>query len=195
MAKMIGIVVLVLIVGAIAFISTRPESFRVERSAQIGAPAEVVFAMINDFHQWGQWSPYEKIDPSMTKSFEGPSAGPGASYSWSGTGKAGAGRMTILESRPGELITLKLEFTKPFEATNLTTFTFAASETGTRVSWIMEGKNSLMGKAISAFMDMDAMVGKDFEQGLANLDTVARAETRKLGQAAQAQEGEAAHGQ
>ncbi|WNG41592.1 SRPBCC family protein [Archangium minus] len=186
MAIKIGIVVvLVLIVGVFAFISTRPENFRVERSAQINAPAEVVFALINDFHQWGQWSPYEKLDPNMTKSFEGPVSGPGASYAWSGD-KSGAGRMTIVESKPGERVSLKLEFFKPFEATNMTTFTLVTSGTGTRVSWVMEGKNSVMAKALSAFMDMDAMVGKDFEQGLAHLDTAAQAEARKLGQTAAA---------
>ena len=175
MASKIGIAVLVLIAGVLVFISTRPESFRVERSAQINAPAAVVFAMINDFHQWAQWSPYEKLDPNMKKTFEGPSSGPGASYAWAGNSKSGEGRMTILESKPGELVTVKLEFTRPFTATNETKFKLEPSGSGTRVSWIMEGKNSFMGKAISAFVNMDALLGKDFEQGLANLDTVAQA--------------------
>ncbi|WP_257461823.1 SRPBCC family protein [Archangium lipolyticum] len=192
MAIKIGIAVLVLVVGAIAFISTRPDSFRIERSARISAPPEVVFAMINDFHQWGQWSPYDKLDPNMKRSFEGPTAGPGASYSWNGNDKAGAGRMTILESTPGERVYLKLEFLRPFEATNTTTFTLTKSEAGTQVSWIMEGKNNFMGKAFSAFMDMDALVGKDFEKGLADLDTAARAEALKRGQTAQALAQEAA---
>lgn len=179
MATKIGIAVLVIIGGLLVFISTRPESFRIERSAQVKAPVDVVFALINDFHQWALWSPYEKLDPDMKKTFEGPPAGPGASYAWSGNNKSGEGRMTILENKPGELITIKLEFTRPFSATNQTTFKLEPSGNGTRVSWIMEGKNTFMGKAMSAFMSMDKLLGKDFEQGLANLDAAAQARVQE----------------
>ena len=109
----------------------------------------------------------------MKKTFEGPATGPGAVYAWDGNSKAGAGRMTILESKPGELVSMNLEFTRPFAATNLARFTFTPSGTGTRVTWSMEGKNTLMGKALSPFMD--GMVGGDFEKGLANLDAAVRA--------------------
>jgi uncharacterized protein YndB with AHSA1/START domain len=179
-AKKIGIAVLVLAVAVLGFIGTRPESFRIERSAVIGAPPEVVFTLIDDFHQWGRWSPWEKIDPSMQRTFEGPSAGPGARYAWAGNREIGKGRMTILESRPGELVSIRLEFFEPFAATNEARFQLAASGTGTRVGWSMEGKNGFVGKAISLFMDMDEMVGTAFEQGLADLDTAARAETQRL---------------
>jgi hypothetical protein len=152
----------------------------------VHARADVVFAMLNDFHQWGRWSPYEKLDPNMTRRFEGPAAGPGAVYAWSGNSKAGEGRMTILESRPGESVSIRMEFFKPFAATNQATFTLAASENETRVTWSTEGENTLMGKAISAFLDMDSLLGKDFEAGLANLDTAAQSETRKAGLEARA---------
>jgi uncharacterized protein YndB with AHSA1/START domain len=180
MLMLIGIIVVVLIVALVAFIRTRPDRFRVERSALIHAPADVVFSMINDFHQWGRWSPYEKLDPNMTKRFEGPPSGPGAVYAWSGNSKAGEGRMTILESIPGERVSLRLEFFKPFAATNQATFTLVASEKGTQVTWSVEGENTVMGKAISAFLDMDALLGKNFEEGLANLDTAVQTEAPKL---------------
>jgi uncharacterized protein YndB with AHSA1/START domain len=180
MLKLLGIAAVVLIVALVAFIRTRPDRFRVERSALIHAPADAVFSMINDFHQWGRWSPYEKLDPNLVKRFEGPPSGPGAVYAWSGNSKAGEGRMTILESRPGERVSLRLEFFKPFAATNQATFTLVASEKGTQVTWSVEGENTLMGKAISAFLDMDALLGKNFEEGLANLDTAVQTEAPKL---------------
>ena len=179
-AKKIGIAALVLILAFIVFVATRPGSFHIERSAQINAPGDVVFSMINDFHQWGKWSPWDKLDPNMTKSFEGSPAGPGAIYAWTGNDKAGAGRMTILDSKAAEFVSIKLEFLKPFAATNQATFKLTPSDAGTKVSWSMEGTNGFMGKAFSVFVDMDAMVGKDFEQGLANLNTVAQAEAKKL---------------
>lgn len=171
MKTAIVIVAIVAIAGAV-YIGTRPESFRIERSAQINAPPAAVFALVSDFHQWAAWSPYEKLDPNMKKTFEGPATGPGAVYAWEGNSKAGAGRMTVLESKPGELILVNLEFTKPFAAKNLATFTFTPSGAGTRVTWSMEGKNTLMSKALSPFMD--GMVGGDFEKGLANLDAAVR---------------------
>jgi Polyketide cyclase / dehydrase and lipid transport len=179
----IGIAVLVLIFAAIAFIATRPTNFRIQRSAQINAPGDVVFSIINDLRQWGQWSPYDKRDPNMKKTFAGPSAGPGAIYSWNGNNQVGEGRLTILESKPGELVSMRLEFSRPFKANNHVDFRLVPTEGGTRVSWIMDGKNNFMHKAMSVIMNMDKMVGTDFEQGLANLNTVAQAETLRLGQA------------
>jgi uncharacterized protein YndB with AHSA1/START domain len=176
---MIAIAVVVVIVGLFAFIATRPNSFHVERSAEVGAPAGAVFPLINDFHEWAQWSPWEKMDPTMKKTFEGPSAGPGAVYAWSGNNKVGEGRMTILESKPAERVVIKLQFFKPFAATNQATFTLAPAAAGTRVTWSMDGRNTLMGKVFSLFMDMDKMIGKDFEKGLANLNTAAQAVTQR----------------
>jgi carbon monoxide dehydrogenase subunit G len=181
----IGVVVL-LIIAALAFIATRPEDFRVERSAQVDAPRDVVFSIINDLRQWGEWSPFDKRDPSMKKTFEGASSGLGAIYSWNGNSQVGEGRMTIVAIKPDELVSMKLEFSRPFKATNEVNFKLVPSEGGTRVSWIMDGKNNFMTKAMSLFMNMDKMVGKDFEQGLVNLDRVAQAASSK------AQEGKAA---
>jgi hypothetical protein len=178
------VIAVVVIVAVVAFIATRPDSFRIQRSAPIKAPPDVVFSLINDFHEWAQWSPWEKLDANMKKTFEGPSAGPGAIYAWTGNKKVGEGRMTLLESKPGELVLIKLEFFRPFKATNQATFQLAPSEAGTQVAWIMDGKSNFMHKAMSVFMNLDALVGKDFEQGLANLNTAAQAETQRRRHAA-----------
>ena len=195
MAILIGIAVLVLIIAVIAFVATRPTDFRVQRSAQIDAPADVVFSIINDLHQWGRWSPYDKRDPNMKKTFGGPSAGLGANYAWNGNNQVGEGRLIILESKPGELVTMRLEFSRPFKANNQVNFKIVPSDGGTRVSWIMDGKYNFITKLMSAIMDMDKMAGTDFEHGLANLNTVAQAETQRSGQSAQARRklGNASH--
>ena len=175
---------LAMLVALAAFIATRSDLLHVERSAQIDAPPEVVFAIINDLHQWDQWSPFNR-DPKMKTTFEGPAEGPGASYAWDGNSEVGAGRMTIKESKPGELVSMDLEFSRPFACKNVVDFKLEPAAGGTRVSWIMEGPTNFMSKAMSLFMDMDKMVGDDFEQGLANLNTVAqkRAEQGQVGQA------------
>jgi len=162
----------VLVVGT-AFIASRPASFTVERSAAIDAPPEAVFALLNDFHQWGRWSPWEKLDPNLKRTFDGPPSGPGASYAWSGNDDVGEGRMKIVDAKPGESVTIDLEFLKPFPAKNRTTFTLEPSAAGTKVRWAMQGENGFVGKAMSLAMDMDALVGKDFETGLANLNAAA----------------------
>lgn len=173
----IGLVILVLIVALVIFISMRPDTFRVERSAQINAPADRVFGYINDLHQWALWSPFEILDPNKKKTFTGPAAGPGASYAWSGNNTAGEGRMTITASQVGEYIAMTLEFTRPFVASSQLRFTLIPSEGGTRVTWTMDGKNKFMNKAFQLCVSMDAMVGKRFAEGLANLDRVAQAPT------------------
>jgi Polyketide cyclase / dehydrase and lipid transport len=176
MALQIGIGVLALVVLLLVVISTRPASFRIARSAQVGASDAVVFSLLNDFHQWQKWSPWEKLDPSMKKTFDGPSSGQGAKYSWLGNSKAGEGRMTILDSKPNELLKIQLEFVKPFAATNQTTFKLSPSgdATKTEVQWIVEGENGFAAKAFSLFVNMDKLLGKEFEQGLANLNTAAQ---------------------
>lgn len=182
MSTIVGIVVVVLVViGALlAYAATRPSEFRIERSATVSAPPDTVFAVINDLHQWSLWSPFEKYDPNTKKTYEGPRSGPGASYAWNGNDKAGEGRMTILESKPCERVTIKLEFTRPFTATNQVNFVLAPADGGTRVSWIMDGKNNFMMKVMCIFMNMDKMVGKDFEEGLANLGRLSQSEARTL---------------
>jgi hypothetical protein len=145
----------------------------------ISAPAPVVFAQVNDLHRWENWSPWAKLDPNMKVAHEGPPAGKGAVYSWAGNSKVGEGRMTIIESRPNELVRINLEFIKPFAATNITEFTFKPEGNGTAVSWSMSGENNFLSKAVCLFMNMDKMVGGDFEKGLAALKSVSEAAARK----------------
>ncbi|RKG90512.1 SRPBCC family protein [Corallococcus terminator] len=187
MAIKLAVAALILLAALGTFIATRPDRFSIERHALVQASPAVVFAMINDLRQFDAWSPYRfELAPGLSKSFEGPATGQGASYTWEGGSKAGAGRMTLVESRPSERVVLKLEFFKPFAATNQTVFTLAPVEGGTRVSWRMEGENTLMGKAFSLVVNMDTMLGKDFERGLANLDAAARSGTQADSQRAQA---------
>jgi len=164
--------VAIAIVGVLAIAASKPAEFRIERKTVINAAPAAVFANIADFHRWPAWSPWERLDPQMKKTYAGPSSGPGSSYAWSGNSKVGEGRMTVLESRPNEELKLKLEFLKPFEATNTTIYALRPSGSGTEITWSMEGPNSFMGKVMSVFADMDAMIGKDFEAGLANLKRV-----------------------
>ena len=170
------ILIVALLIGIVAgvaiFIATRPAEFRLERSAQIDAPAARVFALIDDFHDWVRWSPWEKLDPRMQKTFSGPNSGLGSVYKWSGNSKAGEGQMTLLTSTPGELVVIELKFIRPFRATNLAKFQLTREGTGTRVVWSMEGKHTLMSKAFWPMMSK--MVAKDFDEGLANLNRVAR---------------------
>ena len=174
MASKIAIAALVLVVALGAFIATRPDHFRIERNALVAAPPATVFALINDLHRFDTWNPFRSEPaPGVTRTFDGPHEGPGASFAYAG-GEAGDGRMTIVESQPDARVVLKLEFFKPFEATNQATFTLTPERGGTRVSWAMEGENTLMGKAMSLIVNMDTMLGKEFERGLANLDVVAR---------------------
>ncbi|MBX7255240.1 MAG: SRPBCC family protein [Candidatus Hydrogenedentes bacterium] len=164
----------VLIVGGIvAFIATRPAEFSVSRSATTSAPPSAVFAQVNDFHKWDAWSPWAKRDPNMKTTHEGPASGVGAMYSWNGNKDVGEGRMTILESIPDELIRIKLEFIKPFAATNTTVFTFKPRNNGTEITWTMSGQNNFMAKAFQLVMSMDKIVGGDFEKGLAQMTAVA----------------------
>jgi hypothetical protein len=163
-----AIVVIFLIVVAL-----QPSDFRVERSATMRASAPAAFAQVNDFQNWRAWSPWEKVDPALKRSYDGPKAGPGAVYAWQGNKDVGEGRMTITESRPGELVRIKLEFIKPFAATNATEFTFKpAGSDGTAVTWTMTGRNNFLSKAMCLFVNMDRMVGGMFEQGLARMRSI-----------------------
>jgi uncharacterized protein YndB with AHSA1/START domain len=179
MAKKIGIGLVVLLLGLAVAIATRPDTFRVERSAVIDAPPEVVYGYVNDFHQWNRWSPFEKLDPAMTRTYGGTDAGVGAVYSWSGNSQAGQGSMSIKASTPGQRIALDLHFQKPMESHALTEFTFQPTPQGTKVTWAMSGPNTTLGKAISLVASMDKMVGKSFEEGLSSLKTVSEAEAAR----------------
>jgi len=165
-----------IVVVFLAVVALQPSDFKVERSATMRAPAPAAFAQVNDFQNWGAWSPWEKVDPALKRQYDGPKAGTGAVYAWQGNKDVGEGRMTIAESRPGELVRIKLEFFKPFAAVNDTVFSFKPSaggaNEGTTVTWTMSGQNNFIAKAMCLFVDMDKMVGGMFEQGLAQMKTV-----------------------
>jgi hypothetical protein len=172
MLKNILIALVVLILGFLGFVATRPNDYKVERSALVAAPPQVVYAEVADFHKWNAWSPWEHLDPNMKRNIEGPESGTGAIYSWAGNEKAGEGRMTITEAEPAQRVGIKLEFIKPWASTSTTVFAFAPEGAGTRVNWTMTGKHDFMSKAMCVFMPMEKMVGPDFERGLASLDSV-----------------------
>jgi uncharacterized protein YndB with AHSA1/START domain len=179
MLKTILIVIVVLVVGFAGIVAMQPDAFSVHRSATIAAPPAEVFALVNDFHKWDAWSPWAKLDPAMKQAFEGPPAGVGAIYTWSGNKEAGEGRMTIVESQPNEHVRIKLDFTRPFASTNTTDFTFKPDGTGVAVDWTMSGQHNFITKALCLFMSMDKMVGPDFEKGLAQMKSIAEAATKK----------------
>ena len=166
------LVLAAIVVAFVAIVATRPAEFRVVRSATMSAPPADVFAQVNDFHKWDAWSPWAKLDPAMKTTHEGPPAGTAAIYSWDANKQVGAGRMTITESKPSDLVRIKLEFFRPFACTNDVEFTFKPEGAQTAVTWLMIGKNTFMSKAVCMFMNMDKMVGGDFEKGLAQLKTV-----------------------
>jgi uncharacterized protein YndB with AHSA1/START domain len=163
----------VVAIGAIAALfgvaSRKPNTFSVVRSATINAAPEKIFPMINDFHRWASWSPFEKLDPAMTKTFTGSDSGPGAMYGWSGNRKAGSGSMTITAVAPSTNVTIGMSFLKPFKSQSTVEFTLKPGAGGTEVTWNMTGKNLLASKVMSTFVSMDKVIGKDFAEGLANL--------------------------
>jgi Polyketide cyclase / dehydrase and lipid transport len=166
------IAIATIIVVLVIIIAMRPADFRITRTGVMPAPPVVVFAQVNDFRKWEAWSPWVKLDPACKYSYAGSAAGTGACFSWSGNNKVGEGNMTILESRPDELIRIKLEFLKPFKATSTSEFTFKPAGNQTAVTWSMSGKNNFMAKAMGLVMNCDKMVGGDFERGLANLNSI-----------------------
>lgn len=172
--KILFALAIILIVLAIVA-ALQPADFRISRSATISALPAVVFAQVNDLHQWEAWSPWAKLDPALKRTYDGPPAGVGAVYRWVGNSKVGEGQMTITESRPNDLVGMKLEFIRPFACTNATEFTFKPDGEKTVVTWNMTGRNNFMAKAAGLFMNMDKMVGGDFEKGLANLEQVSTA--------------------
>lgn len=170
---MIIVVAVVLIAAVLAFAATRPDTFRVQRRTSVKAPPEKVFALINDFHNWDSWSPWEKMDPAMKKIHSGPTMGKGAVYEWAGNKKVGKGRMEIVESSPTSRIMIQLDFIEPFEAHNMSEFTLKAERSSTNITWAMYGPNPYTAKLMSLFFNMDNMMGKDFETGLSNMKAVA----------------------
>jgi Polyketide cyclase / dehydrase and lipid transport len=168
-------VIAVIIILLLVVIASRPADFSVTRSANMSATPQVIFPQVNDLHNWEAWSPWAKLDPEMKMTYSGSAAGTGAAYAWTGNSKVGEGRMTIVESRPSELVRIKLEFLKPFTATNASEFTFQPQGNQTNVTWSMSGKRNIMTKAMSLVMNMEKMIGGQFEQGLQQMKAVAEA--------------------
>lgn len=171
MLKTVGIILLCLLGALLLMASRQPESFAIERVVVIAAPADSIYPKIADLHQWTTWSPYEKLDPHMKKVFNGTPGAAGASYYWSGNSKAGEGTITVRELMPPSKVTMQLDMLKPIEGHNVVEFNLEPAEGGTRVTWAMRGPNSSLSKVVGVFMNMDTMIGKDFEAGLATLKT------------------------
>lgn len=173
MIKKALLVLLLAVAGVLVYAAMQPDSFQVHRTATIQAPPEKIIAYLEDFHQWGLWSPYEKLDPSMKRTFQGPDKGVGAVYEWSGNSQAGSGRMEIRRVDPASRVVIQLDFTSPFEAHNTAEFALAPAAGGTQVTWTMSGPQPYVAKVMCVFVSMDRMVGKDFEAGLQSLKSLA----------------------
>lgn len=173
MLKTIVLFLVVILGGIIGLALSKPDTFRVERAITIKAPPDKVFTLINDFHQWGTWSPWEKLDPAMQRTHSGAENGKGAMYAWKGNNEVGQGSMEILESTPSSKVLIKLDFIEPFEAHNQAEFTLLPKDDSTEVTWAMSGSNTFIGKVMSVFVSMDSMIGKDFESGLNNMKMAA----------------------
>jgi hypothetical protein len=174
MFKKIALVFVGLVVVLVVVIALQPASYTVTRSATIAAPPERVFAQVNDFHAWNAWSPWAKLDPNCKYTFGGATSGEGATWAWAGNDQVGEGKLTITESKPAERIGIHQEFIKPMAGVSQTLFTFAPEGAGsTKVTWTMSGDKNFLSKAFCMFMDMDEIVGGDFEKGLANIKAIA----------------------
>jgi uncharacterized protein YndB with AHSA1/START domain len=171
--KTIALIVVIALAVLLAYAATRPDSFRVERQATIKAPPDKIFAYLQDFHKWSEWSPWEKLDPAMKRTFSGTASGKGAVYAWEGNGKAGAGRMEILDAPQPVKLVIQLDFIKPFEGHNTAEFTLQAQGDMTQVTWVMHGPAPFISKLMGIFFNMDELIGNDFETGLAVLKSVA----------------------
>lgn len=173
MLKTIAVIVVVLLAAVLVFAATKPDTFRVQRVTSIKAPPEKIFPYLSDLRSFATWSPYEKKDPAMQRTFSGPASGKGAVYEWDGDKNVGKGRMEIADTAPPSRVAIKLDFVRPFEAHNIVEFTLAPKGDSTDVTWAMQGPVPYVAKIMHVFVDMDSMVGKDFEAGLASLKAVA----------------------
>ena len=175
---MFEVIVIIVIILAIAIAAililavTKPNNLRVQRAISINAPAENIFPLISDFHRWRSWSPYEEKDPAMKRTYGGADSGRGATYAWDGDTNVGSGRMEILEAAAPSKIVIKLDFFKPFEGHNTAEFTMLPQGDGTHVTWVMHGPANFMSRLIQVFINLDRMIGRDFETGLAKLKTI-----------------------
>jgi len=175
MIKKILLGLVAVIVIFLIFVAMRPADFRAERSATIAAPAQALFDQVNDHRKFAVWNPFMKLDPNVKNTYSGPDAGVGAVCSWDGNKDIGAGSATITESKPGELVRMRMDWIRPMAGVATVDFTFKPDGDKTVVTWAMYGKNGFMGKLVSLFMDMDKMCGPQFEQGLADLGKVVTA--------------------
>lgn len=164
---LLAIIIVFLVIAAL-----QPADFRISRTATIAAPPAAVFEQINNFQRWNAWSPWARLDPNAKNTFDGPPAGVGAGFAWAGNNKVGEGKMTITDSQPSERVVMRLEFTKPFVATNTAEFALKAEGNQATVTWSMAGTNNFMSKCFSLIMNMDKMVGGQFEQGFANMKAI-----------------------
>lgn len=170
----------VLVFAVLVFAATKPDTFRIQRSIIIQAPPEKVFPLLDNLHNWPQWAPQDQEDPTMQRSYIGPESGVGAVSDWKGSGSSGKGRMTIVESAPPRSITIDVDWVKPFTTRNVNQFTLEPDGSSTRVTWSMQGPNLFPMKLLSVFTNLDRVMGKHFEDGLANLKV--RAERGERGQ-------------
>jgi Polyketide cyclase / dehydrase and lipid transport len=173
MLKIIAIVLVVLVVAILGLAMTKPDSFSVQRKTSIQAPPDKIFPLIDDFHNWSSWSPWEKLDPAMNRTHSGAASGKGAVYEWDGNSKVGKGRMEITQVSSPSAVVIKLDFLKPFEGHNIAEFTLEPQGDSTNVTWVMRGPTPFVSKVMQVFISMDKMIGKDFDSGLANLKTIA----------------------
>jgi len=177
MFEIIGVIAIILAV-AIAIVlvlaATKPDTFRVQRAISIKAPAEKILPLIGDFRQWAHWSPWEGKDPAMKRTYSGAASGKGAVYAWDGNKNVGSGSMEILDAAPSKVV-IKLDFIKPFEGHNTAEISMVPQGDATHLTWLMHGPTPFFGKIIHVFINMDRMVGKDFETGLANLKRLTEA--------------------
>ena len=173
MLNIIAIIIATLIIAILIYVATRSDTFRIQRSANIKAPPEKIFPLINDFPQWEAWSPWEKIDPETKRTYGSITSGKGAVYEWSGNKKIGHGRMEIIESFPSSRVVLKIHFITPFEAHNTVEFTLVTQGNSTTVTQAMYGPNSYISKLMGLFCSMEKMVGEKYEEGLASLKAIA----------------------
>lgn len=167
----LAMVIAIALLAVLAYASTKPDTFHVERSIRIAAAPDAIFPLINDLHHWDAWTPYNK-DPAMKKTYSGSAAGVGAHYAWEGNKQVGQGEISIRETRPPHLLVFDLHMIKPFEGRNVATFSLDPDGDGTRVTWSLDDKHRLVHKVMSLFLNLDQMIGKDFAVGLAQLKTV-----------------------
>jgi uncharacterized protein YndB with AHSA1/START domain len=173
MIKIIVLGVVVLVSALLIYAASKPDTFRVQRAMSIKAPPEKIFALINDLHRWRTWSPYERKDPAMKKTLGGATEGKGAVYEWEGNKDVGKGRMEITDTSPPSRVVIALDFVKPFEAHNIVEFTLEPNGNATNVTWAIHGPSPYFPKLMCIFVNMDSMIGNDFEAGLASLKAVA----------------------